>query len=340
MVKGIFRAQASLLAMGLSLGCVMGTRAQAEDARTPAAKSAAAAEHANRAGNAAKDKAAAGNAAKEKAQERAQAAAKRNAKAPPAVPPASMKAAERKTAFAKEKTGGSKTAGNKAPAKLNEASSKSDAQQEENKLRSELAQAKKFGVTDRRYRTALGHLAKLNYERGDFKDAVPLYKEAVADSKRALDDLKRKKAAKEEIAVETREYAEDLSDLADCYRGEERYGEAADAYKQALKLLDSIGTEDTLQRAAIESELADVYTSMNKYAEAEALYKTVLDRLERKQNAKEPDAKRLDAILVDTLQDYAILLNATKRTKEAEAILNEVRKSLHPYKSESTAHAD
>ena len=195
-------------------------------------------------------------------------------------------------------------------------------------LRAALFQAKRFGTDDKRYRTTLRDLAELNYQRADFRDAVPLFSQSVTLAQHAVTKLKAKHASEAEIANETREWVADLADLADCYRGISKYQLAAADYQKGIKLLDGLGAENTLQRAGLESELADVYTVLGRYDEAEKLYQQAMARLAEKKNDPSVNQKKYQAASIDTLQDYAILLRNTNRVKEADHLLSEMRKML------------
>lgn len=195
-------------------------------------------------------------------------------------------------------------------------------------LRAALFQAKKFGTNDKRYRSTLRDLAELNYTKADFKDAVPLFSQSVKLAGQAVSQLKSQHASEADIAVETRIWAADLADLADCYRGVSKFNLAAINYQKGLKLLDGLGKEDTLQRAELESELADVYTVLGKYSEAEKYYEKAMARLAEKKNDASIDKRNFESVSIDTLQDYAILLRSTNRVKEGDKLLAEMRKML------------
>ncbi len=195
-------------------------------------------------------------------------------------------------------------------------------------LRAALFQAKRFGTDDRRYRTTLRDLAELNYQKADFRDAVPLFTQSVNLAHRAVTKLKSKHASQAEIAEETREWVADLADLADCHRGTSKYQSAAADYQKGIKLLDDLGKEDTLQRAELESELADVYTVLGRYDDAETLYKKAMTRLSEKKNDPTVNKSNYLSVSIDTLQDYAILLRSTNRVKEGDQLLAEMRKLL------------
>jgi len=195
-------------------------------------------------------------------------------------------------------------------------------------LRAALFQAKRFGTDDRRYRTTLRDLAELNYQKADFRDAIPLFNQSIVLSQKSVSKLKSVHASQSEIAEETREWVADLADLADCYRGTSKYRQASSAYNKGLNLLDGLGKESTLQRAELESELADVYTVLGKYQEAEKLYQRAMVRLAEKKNDPKVDKRSFEAVSIDTLQDYAILLRSTNRVKEGDELLAEMRKML------------
>lgn len=195
-------------------------------------------------------------------------------------------------------------------------------------LRAALFQAKRFGTDDKRYRTTLRDLAELNYQKADFRDAVPLFTQSVTLAHRAVTKLKAKHASQAEIVEETREWVADLADLADCHRGTSKYQAAAADYQKGIKLLDALGKEDTLQRAELESELADVYTVLGRYGDAETLYKKAMTRLSDKKDDPKVDKKNYQSVSIDTLQDYAMLLRSTGRVKEGDQLLAEMRKML------------
>lgn len=195
-------------------------------------------------------------------------------------------------------------------------------------LRAALFQAKRFGTDDRRYRSTLRDLAELNYQKADFRDAVPLFTQSVTLAQHAVAKLKAKHAGQAEIAEETREWVADLADLADCYRGTSKFQQAALNYQKGLKLLDGLGKENTLQRAEVESELGDVYTVLGRYQDAEKLYERAMARLSEMKNDPKVDKRYYESVSIDTLQDYAILLRSTNRVKEGDQLLAEMRKLL------------
>jgi len=195
-------------------------------------------------------------------------------------------------------------------------------------LRAALYQAKSFGSDDKRYRNTLRDLAELNYTKADFKDAVPLFIQSISLSQKAVNRLRAQHASQPEIAEATRVWVGDLADLADCYRGTSKYQMAAANYQKGLKLLDGLGKEDTLQRAELESELADVYTVLNRYSEAEKLYEKAMAGLAEKKHDPKIDKRHYEAVSIDTLQDYAMLLRCTNRVKEGDRLLAEMRKLL------------
>lgn len=195
-------------------------------------------------------------------------------------------------------------------------------------LRAALFQAKRFGTDDKRYRNTLRDLAELNYQKADFRDAIPLFSQSVALAQRAVAKLKAQHASQAEIAEETREWVADLADLADCYRGTSKFELALVSYLKGIKILDGLGKENTLQRAELESELADVYTVLGKYQEAEKLYEKAMARLAEKKTDPKVDRRSYEAVSIDTLQDYAMLLRSTNRVKQGDELLAEMRKML------------
>ena len=205
-------------------------------------------------------------------------------------------------------------------------------------LRAALFQAKRFGTDDKRYRNTLRDLAELNYQKADFRDAVPLFTQSVNLSQHAVTKLKARHASQAEINEETREWVSDLADLADCYRGTSKYQQAALNYQKGLKLLDGLGKENTLQRAELESELGDVYTVLGRYQEAEKLYERAMARLAERKDDPKVDKRNYEAISIDTLQDYAMLLRNTNRVKEGDQLLAEMRKLLGLPEHPATIH--
>lgn len=194
----------------------------------------------------------------------------------------------------------------------------------EKMLRAALFQAQRYGQSDKRYHKTLRDLADLNYRKADFKEAIPLYKQSIALTEKSLKALK-KPASRQDAHLQTRILVSEYCDLSDCYRGVSKFKLAVGGYERAVALLDEIGDKDTLQAAEARSELGDVYTILGRFQEAQPLYERALAIIDNIKNDKSVDQEKMRTVLMDTLQDFAILLRNSGRTAQADALLKELR---------------
>lgn len=177
-----------------------------------------------------------------------------------------------------------------------------------------LLRATKFSPNKQLAAESAGEIANLKYQRGEYVDAVPYYREAV--------DYLQKYLASATIHDEAQrcklrqKLAEYMLYLADCYRAEANYVKTEATYRKALALDLGTATDAELQYAHLQAELGDVLNIEGRYNEAESLYKKALPVLEK--------ANRED-LLLEVLQDYDSLLRFNGRSQEAESLELRIR---------------
>ncbi|MBI4533915.1 MAG: tetratricopeptide repeat protein [Candidatus Melainabacteria bacterium] len=172
--------------------------------------------------------------------------------------------------------------------------------------------------------THLNNLADLLRAQGKCSEAEPLYWRAIVISEKAG-------------GYGTPALVVALNNLADLYRARGRNAEAEPLYKRALALVQSSGTGTSAimpWAIAIESEtlgpdsantavhlrdLANIYLKERKYAQAELLYKEALAIQEKLLGPYHLETGT-------TLQHYAKLLKAAKRTAELSLIEARLKK--------------
>ncbi|HEY9870685.1 MAG TPA: tetratricopeptide repeat protein, partial [Candidatus Obscuribacterales bacterium] len=173
-------------------------------------------------------------------------------------------------------------------------------------------------VSELELATYLNDLADFYRAQRKYSEAEPLYWKALALSEKALG------RGHPTLAVT-------LNNLGDLYRTQGRRAEAEPLYRRALliskKAMESpesgiqwaLAIDETagvLDYASVARDLvhlADVYAGQGKQAEAEAVYKRVLALQEK---VKGPQSQELAA----SLEKYARLLRAARRTAEAEKL--------------------
>lgn len=162
----------------------------------------------------------------------------------------------------------------------------------------------RFGTEHTAVADSLNNLALLYLEQGRYKQAEPLFQQAlelrqrfikdhpsVADSLTNLGDLyyslgeyKRAESLFQQ-ALEMRKrllgdhpaIADSLNNLAALYYSQGRYREAQPLYKQALEISQRLLGKDHPDVATSQSNLATLYKRLQRYSEAESLYRQALD---------------------------------------------------------------
>ena len=145
--------------------------------------------------------------------------------------------------------------------------------------------------------TIMNNLALSLSNAGNFTEAEPLYKRALATNEEAL--------GPNHPGVAT-----NLNNLAGLYKNQGKYAEAEPLYKRALAIREKVLGPSHPSVATSLNNLAALYTSQGKYAEAEPLYKRALAIREKALGPEHPD-------LAAVIENYAFLLRKMNRDKEA-----------------------
>jgi CHAT domain-containing protein/tetratricopeptide (TPR) repeat protein len=152
---------------------------------------------------------------------------------------------------------------------------------------------------------------------GDYSEALPLYKEALAIREKAL-------------GKEHPDFAHGLNDLAGLYESMGDYSKALPLYKEALAIREKALGKEHPDYARTVINLAVHYHSMGDYAKALPLYKEALAIMEKALGKEHPDfARSLNnlAALYKSMEDYA---KALPLYKEALAIREKALGKEHP----------
>ena len=156
------------------------------------------------------------------------------------------------------------------------------------------------------------------HDQGRYKEAEPLYQEALALRKRLF-------------RYEHPDVATSLNNLALLYRAQGRYREAEPLYQEALALRKRLFRYEHPDVATSLHDLAGFYRAQGSYREAEPLYQEALALTKRLFGYKHPD-------VATSLNNLALLYRAQGRYREAEPLFQEaldLYKQLlgdeHPY---------
>ena len=126
-----------------------------------------------------------------------------------------------------------------------------------------LKEAEKFGGQDPRLATSLNNLAELYRVQGQYAEAEPLYRRALAIWEKAL-------------GPEHPDVAAGLNNLAELYRAQGQYAEAEPLFQRALAIWEKAHGPEHPDVAQSRNNLAALYGAQGRYAEAEPLYKRAL----------------------------------------------------------------
>ena len=178
-----------------------------------------------------------------------------------------------------------------------------------------LMRALNFSHNDQLLSQSYDHLADLQYLQGNYVEAEPYYRKAIASLESYLPNKQYQSVMKETLKAK-QELVHQMADLADCLRAEAKYPEVETIYRNALKIDVGASSKAVIEKASIESDLGDVLSLQGKYAEAEEQYKTALPVFEKAHN---------QALTLDLLQDYEALLLINNRIDEADAMENRIK---------------
>ena len=155
-------------------------------------------------------------------------------------------------------------------------------------------------------------------ERGQYAEAEPLYRRALAIVEKA-------------VGPEHPNTAASLNNLAALYDSQGRYDEAEPLYRRALAIREKARGPEHPNTAASLNNLAELYLSQGRYAEAEPLYRRALAIVEKALGPEHPDT-------ATTLNNLAALYDSQGRYDEAEplyrralAIREKARGPEHPH---------
>jgi tetratricopeptide (TPR) repeat protein len=147
---------------------------------------------------------------------------------------------------------------------------------------------------------SLNNLAALYYAKGQYAQAEPLYRRALAIYENAL-------------GLEHSQVATCLNNLAGLYQTQGQYAQAEPLYRRALALREkSLGPEH-LDVAYSLNNLAGLYYAQGQYAQAEPHFKRALAIFETALGPEHPNVTQI-------LENYAALLRKLDRTAEAETM--------------------
>ena len=190
---------------------------------------------------------------------------------------------------------------------------------------------------------ALNNLALLYATQGQYAQAEPLYKCALAITEKALgpdhpdvatslnnlavlyeaqakydqaEPLYKRALAISEKALgpDHPDVATSLNNLAELYRAQAKYDQAEPLYKRALAIKEKALGPDHPSVATSLNNLALLYKAQGKYDQAEPRYKRALAIMEKALGPDHPS-------VATSLENYALLLRATKREAEAKPLL-------------------
>ncbi|MCC3438197.1 CHAT domain-containing tetratricopeptide repeat protein, partial [Microcoleus sp. PH2017_05_CCC_O_A] len=144
---------------------------------------------------------------------------------------------------------------------------------------------------------SLNNLAELYRSQGRYRDAEPLYKQALEMWQRLFSD-------------DHPDLAKSLNNLASLYRSQGRYRDAEPLYRQALEMWQRLFKGDHPDVATSLNNLAELYDFQGLYPEAEPLYEQALEIYQRLFTGAHPD-------VLLSLNNLGLLLAAMHRPKAA-----------------------
>ncbi|MCC3494179.1 MAG: tetratricopeptide repeat protein [Microcoleus sp. PH2017_16_JOR_D_A] len=140
-------------------------------------------------------------------------------------------------------------------------------------------------------------MAELYRSQGRYRDAEPLYKQALEMWQRLFSD-------------DHPDLAKSLNNLASLYRSQGRYRDAEPLYRQALEMWQRLFKGDHPDVATSLNNLAELYDFQGLYPEAEPLYEQALEIYQRLFTGAHPD-------VLLSLNNLGLLLAAMHRPKAA-----------------------
>ena len=115
-------------------------------------------------------------------------------------------------------------------------------------------------------------------------------------------------------------HIDSLGNLALVLSATDRYKEAEQLYRRAVKFLEEVGGEEYSKYIIYLSTLADLLRDTCQYEEAEKLYNQVIEIAERRLNKAQPNYVDQLIIYAGYLNSFAHLLARIGRYKEAELL--------------------
>jgi len=162
---------------------------------------------------------------------------------------------------------------------------------------------REFGKDHLYYGMSLNNLANLYQCIGRYREAEPLYKEAIKNTESIL-------------GKHHPSYGIRLNNLAGLYKALGRYKEAETLYQEALLNIKSTLGKDHFEYSKYLGNLAGLYKSMGRYKEAETLYQEALLNAKLTLDKDHPDYGTL-------LNNLAELYLSLGRYSEAEPLYKE-----------------
>ena len=150
---------------------------------------------------------------------------------------------------------------------------------------------------------SLNELAGLLEDMGRYREAEPLYRQALETTKTTLGE-------------EHPDYAAGLSNLANLLNRSGRYDEAEPLYRQALGISEAMLGAGHPNHATHLNNLAELLRATGRYDEAEPLYRQALETTKTTLGEEHPDYSI-------RLNNLGLLLTATGRYAESERLFRQ-----------------
>ena len=151
--------------------------------------------------------------------------------------------------------------------------------------------------------TFLNELGRLYYSRGDYRQAEPLFRDALQMRKTLF-------------SLPHPDIAEVLNDLAALYYSRQDYERAVPLFEQALKIQKAANGPEHPAVARTLNNLAAVYYGQEDYEKAEPLYQEALRIRRQTLDPTDPD-------IAESLNNLGVLYDAKGELSSAEALLEE-----------------
>ncbi len=137
------------------------------------------------------------------------------------------------------------------------------------------------------------------YEQGRYSEAEKWLQDALKEAERFRPNDSR--------------LATTLDDLAEVYRAQGKFAEAAPLYERSMAIREKAVGPEHSDLVGTLNGLADLYRAQGKFAEAEPLYRRSLAVWERVLGREHPH-------VATSLEKYALLLRSMNREAEAAAM--------------------